>query len=365
MSLKILSLPVDRSACGFYRVRKPLEGIKKYTKSDTHVMDLSSDKMEDIMKILPEVDVIYMRPGSEQGMMKMKEVEGVKIKAKWVMDIDDNTDFISPYSDFYRTYGTEEFKHEDTYIWKNGEKGFDIQANIGRLTYLKWGFKNVDMITVTTEKLAEYARQYNDNVYVNDNTIDFNHWWRLDHKINKPLKVVWQGSPSHYEDWYVIKEPLNKLMREYGFEVIMLGSSYEGIFDKEHLPRVKSLPWVAFDAHSYRMMSLQADIGIIPLADLPFNHYKSSIKFYENAAMGLPSVVANVLPYSESIEDGKTALAYNNQQEFYDKMKKMLDNKGLRANIANNAYQWVKKNKSQEEEAKKLEKRLIELCQLI
>lgn len=364
--LKIISLPVDESACGFYRVRKPLEGLQKYTEHDTYIIDLQKDNMTDLMKVMPSVDVIYMRPGSEQGLMQIqslfKDKIGHELKAKIVLDIDDNVDIISPYSQFYSNYGLKEYKHGDTFIWKDGEKGFSIQANLARMSYLKWGMKNADLITVTTDKLAEHALQYNDNVYVNDNTIDFNHWYRLNNKINKSLRVVWQGSPSHYEDWYAIKEPLNKLMEEFDFEMIMLGSQYQGIFDEKHRSRVKALPWVPFGAHSYRMMTLQADIGIIPLADLPFNWYKSSIKWYENAAMGVPSIVSNVLPYSNSIKHGKNAMAYNSEEEFYKGMKELLTNKGLRANIANSAYNYVKENKSLELESKKLGERLEELC---
>jgi len=366
MALKIISLPVDESACGYYRIRKPLEGLQKYTEHDTYIIDTSKDDVTELMKAMPSVDVIFMRPGAEQGLMQIQNLFKDKVKsplkAKIVLDIDDNVDIISPYSQFYSNYGLEEYKHGDKYIWKDGERGFSIQTNLARMSYLKWGMKIADLITVTTDKLAEHALEYNKNVYVNDNTLDFNHWYRLNNKINKPLRVVWQGSPSHYEDWYAIKEPLNKLMDEFDFEMIMLGSQYQGIFDEKHRSRVKALPWVNFQAHSYRMMSLQADIGIIPLADLPFNHYKSSIKFYENAAMGLPSVVSNILPYSKSIKHGKTAMGYNSPDEFYDSMKKLLENKGLRSNIANAAYIWVRENKSLELESKKLAERLEQLC---
>lgn len=213
--------------------------------------------------------------------------------------------------------------------------------------------RGVDYVFVTTKKLAEHARKYNKNVYINDNVIDMDHWWRLSKTENRPLRVVWQGSPSHYEDWFAIKEPLARLMDEYDFEMIMLGSQYKGIFDPRHIGRVRALPWIPFEAHSYRMMSLQADIGIIPLADLPFNHYKSAIKWYENAAMGLPSVVSDIKPYSDVITKD-TALGYKTPDEFYKQMKKLLESPDLRAKIADKAYNWVIKNKTLEMESKKL-----------
>ena len=363
--LKIISLPVGQDGCSGYRIRKPLKGLQKYTNHDTYIIDLTKDNMTELMKAMPSVDVIFMRPGSEKGLMEIQRLfedkVGHKLKAKIVLDIDDNVDLISPYSQFYQSYGLEEYKHDGKYIWKNGESGFSLQSNLARMSYLKWGMKNADLITVTTNKLAEHALEYNKNVYVNDNSIDFNVWWKCNNKINEPLKVYWGGSPSHYADWYSIKEPLNKLMREHKFTLYMAGSQYKGVFDEDNLDKVIALPWVSFEAHSYRSMAMQADIGIIPLADEPFNHYKSCIKYYENSAMGLPSVVANVPPYSNEITN-KNAMIYSNGDEFYKGLKELITNKGLRANISNAAYNYVKKNHSLELESIKLGKRLEELC---
>lgn len=349
----ILSTQLGADACSNYRIRRPLSGLEKL--GDTiHIFDDKKDSVNDLVKSLPHFDYIFMRPGAELFMFKVKSIpELSKIKAKWVLDIDDNVDLISPYSQFYADYGLKPYKHGDVDVWVDGKNGFSIENNLKRLNSLKTGMRSVDLITVTTGKLAEHARKYNKNVYVNDNTLDLDHWWRLSKTENKPLRVVWQGSPSHYEDWYAIKEPLTKLMDEYDFEMIMLGSQYKGIFEERHLNRVKALPWIPFEAHSYRMMSLQADIGIIPLADLPFNEYKSAIKWYENAAMGLPSVVSNIKPYSDVISND-TALGYKTSDEFYKQMKRLLENADLRAKIADKAYNWVIKNKSLETESKKL-----------
>jgi glycosyltransferase involved in cell wall biosynthesis len=173
------------------------------------------------------------------------------------------------------------------------------------------------------------------------------HWWRLNSKENKRLKVIWSGGVSHYEDWYSIKEPLNKLMGEFDFDLYMIGANYAGVVEEKYKERVKILPWVPFMAHSYRMMSLQADIAIIPLADLPFNRYKSSIKWLEMSAMAVPSVVSDIPPYAHDISKS-TAIGYKTPRQFYKALKSLLENKGLRKNIGNAAYQWVRENRTLE-----------------
>lgn len=360
--LSILSLPVGRDACSFYRIRKPFEALTQ-AGALAHVVDAHEDNMEEVVRALPFVDVLFMRPGSEVGLEKIKKVpEFANLKAKIVIDIDDNYDEISPLSQFYQEYGLTEVTLNGKTMGNDGKSGFSIQNNLKRVTDLKWALKHADLVTVTTEKLAEHARKYNDSVYVHDNTIDFRHWWKLNNKLNTPLKVVWQGSPSHYEDWYAIKEPLNRLMKEFDFELYMLGSNYIGIFDESVRQRVHTLPWVPFEAHSYRMMSLQADLAIIPLDTQPFNQYKSSIKWYEMSAMAVPSVVSRVTPYAHSLIEGKTALGYSSPEEFYTACKTLLSNKGLRSNIGNAAYQWVRKHKDLHAEGKRLLETLEELC---
>ena len=357
-----MSLPVGMDACSYYRVKQPLEQIKLTTEHDTHVIDYKHDDMVNLVKVFPEVDVFYTRPGSEKGLSEIRSFPEIPIKAKIVVDIDDNLELINPTSQFYAEYGLKEIEYHGKPVWKNNSNGFSIFKNYIRKTYVEYGLRKADLVVVTTDKLAEHALKFNKNVFVNDNTIDFTKWWRLNNKINAPLKVIWQGSPSHYNDWYSIKDPLNTLLREFNFELYMLGSQYQGIIDEDLRHRVHALPWVPFEAHSYRMMALQADIALIPLANDEFNHYKSSIKWYEMSAMGVPSVVSNVEPYSKCIQHGKTALGYSNEKEFCDSLKALLTNKGLRKNIGNSAYQWVKDNKDVTKESKKLSERLEELC---
>lgn len=362
--LKILAFPVGQDGCSGYRVRKPLEGIKLYTDHDVHIIDKHKDDMNTTAKLFPLADVVWMRPGAELGRQQILDIfkkEGVDVKAKWVMDIDDNLELVSPYSEFYRHNGMDEFTHNGVKIWEDGKNGFNLEENRERVASQMQGLRDADMVVTTTNTLGEYAKKFNDNVYVNDNTIDFTAWWPVAHKKNKRLKVLWAGSPSHYQDFYTIKEPLQKLMKEYDFEILMVGSNYPGIFG-DYSDRVTPLPWVTFQAHSYRMMSLSADIAIIPLVSDEFNKYKSAIKFYEVSAMGIPAVVSNTLPYSE-VANNDNALTYKTPEGFYTQMKKLLESGTLRNKIGKKAYKWVKENKNLKLESIKLAERLEKLCQ--
>lgn len=347
-------MPTDSGGCGWYRIRQPFEMINRFTSSETHIIDKDQDNMLEVVKAMQMAHILVTRPGGEMGIDHILQMPEYIGKA-WALDIDDNVDLISPYSNHYEEYGTEEVKHGDKWLWKDGEANFDVERNKKRMEEHKWGLKNASLVTVTTEKLAQYARYYNDNVAILPNCINFENWWKLNLQPNKQLRVGWSGGSSHYEDLFSIKEPLNKLMREYQFKFVYFGHGFPGIIDKDNRHLLESHSWVPFEGHSFRSMCMAIDIAIIPLKDTEFNHYKSSIKWYEMSAMGVPSVVANILPYSEDINKD-TAVGYNTQKEFYDGLKMLLVNPQARKKIGLNAQKWVKQNR----DAKKWANRWIE-----
>lgn len=352
--LKIISLPCDDGGCGWYRIRQPFEMLKRFTPHDTHVISNTSDDMMAVLKALSIADVIVYRQGAEGGVPALKQAisdfwfqqKQPPKKQKWVLDIDDNIELISPYSEHYQEYGTQEVfdKNLGRWLWKDGESKFDLGKNRIRVESLLRGMSLADMITTTTEKLADYARGYNQNVAVLPNCVNTERWWHLNIKPNEPLRVGWSGGISHYEDWYSIRGPLNKLMREFKFKLIMVGSDFSGIIDEDNRSLVELYDWVPFKGHSYRMMCMALDFAIIPLANLPFNHYKSSVKWYEMSAMGIPSVVSNVQPYSNDVIHDKTGMLYKNGKEFYDSVHQMITRPAVRLHMGQEARKWVEIN---------------------
>lgn len=346
--MNIVALPVDRGGCGWYRVRQPMQMIKMHTASDTYLYE-NDDDPNDLVRALTGAQVAIIRQGGEASINHFKEYPELR-HLKFVLDIDDNIELINPLSEHYKEYGLrnyfyphwEEADLPHGRLWWDGEtKGFDLKFNRQRVMQLMVGMKQADLITVTTERLAEYARQFNPNVAVLPNFVDTAKWWKMAKcGEKKQLRVGWSGGMSHYEDWYTIRKPLNALMKKYQFKLVVVGSHFGGMIDDENKHLVEVHPWEAFEAHSYRMMALDIDMAIIPLADMAFNHYKSPIKLVEMAAMGIPSVVAHVSPYAE-VEQG---FYYSNEEQFSNQLEVLLASSKIRKETGDMSYRWAHQN---------------------
>jgi glycosyltransferase involved in cell wall biosynthesis len=359
--VRILSMPVDDGGCGHYRVRQPLAMIKKYTDHDCHLIDIEKDDMLAIAAGLPFADIVLCRQGSSISQArawlenasldygKTMKRDG-KMGAKWVMDIDDNREYTSPYSQHYRDNGLEEYfdRNRGVWLWKDGQRGFDLKKNREQIAEYFKDMASMDLVIVATEKLKEHVLPHNKNVVVIPNSIDFTHWWQLPLQPSKQLRVGWSGGASHYEDWYAIKKPLNKLLRKYRFTLVVAGSDFTRVIDPDLRDLVEIHDWLPFEAHSYRMMCLNLDFAIIPLAKLPFNYYKSSVKWYEMSAMGCPTVAARVLPYSAEIEHNQTGLMYSSPSQFEKAVLSLIESPVLKKQLAENAQKWVFEHRNAE-----------------
>lgn len=104
------------------------------------------------------------------------------------------------------------------------------------------------------------------------------------------------------------------------------------------------------------------DIGICPLIDDEFNRNKSHIKWMEYSTYKIPTVASMVYPYYkkidgvDAIKDGKTGFLANDTKDWVEKLSKLIENKELREEIGNNAYNYIKDNLTIQDNIYKWEK---------
>ena len=84
------------------------------------------------------------------------------------------------------------------------------------------------------------------------------------------------------------------------------------------------------------------DIGIAPLLPDMFNMSKSPMKALEYASYGIPSVLPNFVTYTREFTHKENCLLYNNEDEFYTQLEKLILDHNLRQKLGEAARDRVR-----------------------
>jgi glycosyltransferase involved in cell wall biosynthesis len=343
---KILALPTDEGGCGWYRVRQNILEIKRQDLADVRIMESTADEKV-MVDLVQGADIVLARHNSSKMLRAILSANPTK---SVIFDEDDNVSKILPSNEGYLHLGTKDVvaptSKGEVPLWVTGiTPGFNKYANLWHLKEIEYCLQACDAITTTTPYIAEYFRRFNSDVFVVPNYIDFRLYPNVEvHDLDKKLelRIGWSGGVSHMSDIQGSVNAVKKYMDKHDNTVYYtVGSNYPALF-KGYEDRVRFIEWVSFEAHPYRMKTLDLDIAVIPLEDQEFNDYKSEVKFSEFAALGVPMIVRNRLPYSLYAQDGVNCYTFSDEDELLNKLEILaLDNR-KRKKIIRNAYEWVR-----------------------
>lgn len=205
-----------------------------------------------------------------------------------------------------------------------------------------------DYVTVATGQLKETLSKFNDNIILLPNYFDDSIWRLRNVKIqndeDRPLVIGYMGSISHIPDIEYITQTLCNILNRYNEKVQI---HFWGVPPPKELviyPQVKWTPAQTFDYKNFGayFQTQSADIFIAPLVDNLFNHAKSPLKFFEYTALGAPGVYSHLTPYEQVITHGQDGFLASSQDEWFEYLCKLIDNKDLRFRIALNAQETVR-----------------------
>ena len=359
--LQVLFLPADEGGCGWYRIKQFDEAFKFRDDVKSYLMD-GKEPVDKQMELIKSSDVIVGRLYDYQYFKLIKEE--IDPNKKVVFDHDDNTMEVLPTSEHYKEFGTEDawalVNGNLKPVWVTGlTEGFNRYKNLSAQMSLLYILASVDLITSPVQKLLDLYQQFGSRdvkTGIVHNALNFDLYPEGEFipkdKKKGEIRIGWQGGISHLGDWEEIKEPLAKVLADYPEVTLhIMGSYYRNQF-KDFEDRITRYPWYPFKAYTYRLKTLGLDGAIIPLEDKPFNEYKSEVKFTEFTALGVPSVVKNMLPYSLVVNE-KNSYPYKNKEEFEVKFRAMLEDikSGKAQNKVIEGKKWVKEERSLEKEA--------------
>ncbi len=200
-----------------------------------------------------------------------------------------------------------------------------------------------DVITCTTEPLAEVFREYNPNVVVIPNHIPA---WVCDieRKRRDRPAVGWAGGASHGVDVGLIVNPVRRFLKRFpGWDFRLAGTDYRPTFKTGRAVYTK---WVHVtdDERGY-FTSPDWDIGLAPIAPNQFNSSKSALKALEYGALGIPVIASDWDPYRDYVRHGETGFLVKRDHEWLGYMSELAHDEGLREKMGaaarEQARQWT------------------------
>lgn len=145
------------------------------------------------------------------------------------------------------------------------------------------------------------------------------------------------GSKTHNEDFESIKQVILSIMEKNPEVVLMIGGQIELPSEFHTLEnRIEKFDFVSWK--KLPELIAKVDINLMPLEDTFFHACKSENKWMEAALVKVPTIASSNSELAEAIEDGRTGYLCGNLEEWEMKLQRLVDDKGLRDKLAENAH---------------------------
>ncbi len=336
-----ITFAVPKSGCSWWRCIQPAKMFEKQGLAEVRIFDQIEMGDQEVEDLMDWGEVIVQQ--SSMGINQVAATARLKSSGKTVIgDYDDLTFSCSPFNPAYKTLGLNEvkvnFDGKERKLWEDGKNGFDLKANYFRYKSLQDLLKLFDGVTTTNSFIKDIYGQYNDATFILPNSIDFNLFKPFPKRENKRIRIGWTASDSHYSEIWMVKRIMRRIINKYGDKVLFVEqgnlSELTVEFNKNE---IEMNEWVQLELYPIKFAALNLDIGICPLDKTEFNRAKSQLKWSEFSAIRVPTVCSNLEPY-ECVEDGVTGMLASDEDEFFNKLCELIDDKQLRDKIAYHAY---------------------------
>lgn len=213
-------------------------------------------------------------------------------------------------------------------------------AQIANLPELKKRLRRAiglcDRLVVSTEYLADALSDYASDIVVCPNYIEAAKWAHTRPRRGRGGKprVGWAGSLGHAGDLEILVDVVKATLDD--AEWVFLGycpKSLEG--------KVESHPLVPLADYPAALASLDLDLAVAPLEDVPFNHAKSHLRLLEYGILGYPVVCSDITPYRG---DYPVRRVRNRHRDWLDAIQAYLADLSMLAEAGDSLRDHVQRN---------------------
>lgn len=209
----------------------------------------------------------------------------------------------------------------------------------------------VEVATTTTSFLAEKLREKGKRVFIVSNKLSQEDlaWAQqaLDEKkknqdVRQKIRIGYlSGTLSHNKDFATITGALLRVLDRYPqVELVLAGPLDTDDALQQYADRVVRLPFVARSELFGNIASL--DINLAPLEiGNPFCESKSELKWFEAGIVEVPTVAAATRTFREAITDGVDGFIAATEEEWYDRVQRLIEDGMLRETLGKKARESV------------------------
>jgi glycosyltransferase involved in cell wall biosynthesis len=218
----------------------------------------------------------------------------------------------------------------DDAIWLN-----NVSEQNKRFEWLKSYSKTKDIIALSktiiagNAYLAEYAKQFNNNVHIIPTTIDTKYHVKKNTQSNKnSINIGWTGTAStlkYFEDLLPVLQKLKLEFKEQINFIIIVD------IDK-YYPEIDSRT-VLWNKSSEIIDLNKIDIGIMPLPNTEWAKGKCGFKGLQYMSLGIPTVMSPVGVNNTIITHKKNGFLAENEEDWITTLKILVLNSELREQI--------------------------------
>lgn len=225
----------------------------------------------------------------------------------------------------------------DDAIWMN-----DVSDSNKNLSWLKSSVKTskiagmADVVTVGNSFLADYARQWNNNVVIVPTTIDTDLYVNRGARDVQPITIGWIGSTTTLKHFQNAVPALKEIKQKYGNAVnfkVIVDVDYE-----EPDLELKSTKWNK-DTEVDELNKV--DIGIMPLPNDKWSCGKCGFKGIQYMSLGIATVMSPVGVNVDIIDHGNNGFLASTDAEWIGCLSKLIDSVQLRQRMGANGRKTV------------------------
>lgn len=210
--------------------------------------------------------------------------------------------------------------------------------------------RKCDLAITSTDVLGEELKGYVKETFVNRNTAS-EEMVALSKRViegknaskveSNAIKMgYFSGSITHNDDFNIILPVVIMLLEKYEhLELHLVGEIDLPNELKPFKHRIITLPFV--DWRDLPQLIGNVDINLVPLQDTLFNRAKSENKWIEASLVKVVTVASKVGALEDMIVHKETGFLCDHQKDWYDILDQLIQDKSLRDEIANNAWEYV------------------------